>query len=148
LLLRSVGVESPVRLIRAETYRENKGVTMKLFALLFALVCAGAAAGSLAAPVSADPGDITITMYNCTGPAGTPGTITIEKESPSGGALHIVGTKETFNRQGEFDLTLGVAIFGPPAGLASSGLMVTCESLNPFSGDLVLIYGKIAQTSP
>ena len=71
-----------------------------------------------------------------------------EKQSLSGGGLHIVGTNETFNRQGAFDLTLGVMLFAPPAGLVSSGLMVICEAASPVTGDEVLIYGKIAQTSP
>jgi hypothetical protein len=124
--------------------RPRKAAPVVLVAIWTAVVAA-----SFAGSVSADPGDLVFTLTNCTGPAGTPSTITVEKESPSGGALHIVGTKQTFNRQGEYDLTLGVPIFGPPAGLASSGLMVTCNGgVNPFTGHNVLIYGKIAQTSP
>lgn len=115
---------------------------------MLALACAAVAAGSLAGAASADPGGITGTMFNCTGPAGTPTVIVWEKQSISGGALHIVGTNETFNRQGAFDLTLGVMLFAPPAGLVSSGLMVTCEATSPITGDDVLIYGKIAQSSP
>lgn len=38
--------------------------------------------------------------------------------------------------------------FGPPSGLVSSGLMVTCDDVSPYTGDLGLIFGKIAQTSP
>jgi len=117
---------------------------------MLALACAAVAAGSLAGAASAapDPWPYTGTMFNCTGPAGTPTVIEWEKQSASGGALHIVGTNKTFNRQGAFDVTLGFMLFAPPAGLVSSGLMVTCEAVSPISGDEVLIYGKIAQASP
>ena len=115
---------------------------------MLALACAAVAAGSLAGAASADPGAVTGTMFNCTGPAGTPTVIEWEKQSISGGGLHIVGTNQTFNRQGAFDLTLGVMLFAPPAGLVSSGLMVTCEAVSPITGHETLIYGKIAQTSP
>jgi hypothetical protein len=113
---------------------------------MLALACAAVAAGSLAGAASADSG-LTGTMSNCTGPSGTPTVIVWEKQSVSGGALHIVGTKQTFNRQGAFDLTLDVMLFAPPAGLVSSGLMVTCEGVSPLTGDDVQLYGKIAQTS-
>ena len=115
---------------------------------LATVVGAAVAAGSLAGAASADPGGITGTMFNCNGPAGTPTVIVWEKSSISGGGFHIVGTNQTFNRQGAFDLTLGVMLFAPPAGLVSSGLMVTCEAVSPITGHETLIYGKIAQTSP
>jgi hypothetical protein len=114
---------------------------------LVALPFAAIIAGSLAGPVSADPGDITDTLSNCTGPAGTPATFTAEKESPSGGALHIVGTTQVFNLQGEIDLVTGATVLAPPAGLANSGRMVTCETLSAHSGHLVLLLGKITPAS-
>src|SRR6188474_1712430 len=95
-------------------------------AAMLALACAAVAAGSLAGAASAAPGDISGTMVNCTGPAGTPTVIVWEKSSVSGGGLHIVATNDTFNRQGAFDVTLGVMLIAPPAGLVSSALMVAC----------------------
>jgi len=115
--------------------------------VIVAVVCAAVCALTLAAPAVADaPENFSGTFTNCTGPAGTPSTIVWDKVSGNGGALHIVGTNETFNRQGELDLVTGAG-FGPQSGLVNSGLMVTCQWVNGF-GDLTLIYGKIAQTSP
>ena len=115
---------------------------------LVALTFAAIIAGSFAGPVSADPGDIIDTLSNCTGPAGTPtATFTAEKESPSGGALHIVGTTQVFNLQGELDLDTGATVLAPPAGLVNSGRMVMCETHSAFSGHLVLLLGKITPAS-
>ena len=112
--------------------------------VIVALACAALGALIVAAPAAASE---TVTLFNCTGPGGTPTTLTVEKQSLNGSALHIVGTNETLNRQGELDLVTGQS-FGPPPGLVSSGLMVTCEFVIPVNGDLGLLYGKIAQTSP
>jgi hypothetical protein len=112
-----------------------------------AVICVVIAAASFAGKASADPGDITITVYNCTGPAGTPATFTVEKESGHAAALHIVGTTQTFLRLGEYDLNLGQQIFGPPNGIADSDMLVTCELLNPFTNHLVLIQGFITPAS-
>ena len=113
---------------------------------MLALGCAAVAALSLAGPASADPVRDLITTVNCTGPAGTPTTMTIEKESASGGGVHIVGTNNVFNRQGALDLVTGGG-FGPPAGLANSGRMVTCEGISPVTGHLTLVFGKITPAS-
>ncbi len=114
---------------------------------LVALTFAAIVAGSLAGPVSADPGAFTDSLFGCTGPLGTPTAFTVEKESTSGAALHFVATTQVFNLQGELDLVTGVTVLAPPAGLANSGRMVTCETVSAFSGDLVELFGKITPAS-
>ena len=104
------------------------------------------AAASLAGPASADPVRDLVTTVTCTGPAGTPTTMTLEKETASGGGVHIVGTNDVFNRQGALDLVTWYG-FGPPAGLVNSGRMVTCEGISPATGNLTVVYGKITPAS-
>jgi DNA-directed RNA polymerase specialized sigma24 family protein len=130
------------------TVRSNRRSEMPRRLLLLVAAASLLVAVATAAPATADQSPVTNTFFNCTGPEGTPATFMIEKYSLEGTAAHIVGTNETFTRQGEFDLTTNTPLFGPPAGLVSSGLMATCEAISPVTGDLLLIYGKIAQTSP
>jgi len=99
--------------------------------VIVAVVCAAVCALTLAAPAVADaPEDFSGTFTNCTGPAGTPSTIVWDKVSGNGGALHIVGTNETFNRQGELDLVTGAG-FGPQSGLVNSATLDWASVLSP-----------------
>lgn len=96
------------------------------------------------APALADPGNSgtrTITLYNCTGPAGTPTTFTIVKESGIVTAFHLVDGTGLFIPVGLADLTAGQQLTVLPGFDVNNVPLVTCNITRPRDGELFLIAG-------
>jgi hypothetical protein len=109
---------------------------------LLVLTCAAVVAGALAVSASADPGDVTVTLFNCAGPAGTPTTIVVEKENETDVSLRAVDGTSVFRIVAEEDLTTGTS-FVVGKGLYNNGVpLVTCDVIRP-NGDNAIITGLL-----
>jgi hypothetical protein len=100
-----------------------------------------AIAGVLTATASAEPtggNAITVKLFDCTGPAGTPESFEIQKEPNPGVAAHVVGETFLFKRTSLFVPETGeFAVWGPKeVGEA----LITCSAIAP-SGRLVIVTG-------
>ena len=99
-----------------------------------------AIAGALTGTANAEPtggNAITVTLYNCSGPAGTPSSFDIQKEPNPGVAAHVVGETFLFKRTSLTFVDTGESvIWGPKTEKA----IITCMVVVP-SGSLAVVTG-------
>src|SRR5262245_33700776 len=99
-----------------------------------------AIAGVLTGTANAEPtggNAITVTLFDCTGPAGTPTSFDIEKIANPSVAAHVVGETYLFKRTSLAFPQFGeITIWGPPANKG----VITCMVVVP-SGDLGIVTG-------
>ena len=97
--------------------------------------------GALTGTANAEPtggGAITVLLFNCSGPAGTPPAFLIEKEPNPGVAAHVVGSTVLFKRTSlSFPATGETIIWGPPA---NDKPIITCDVVVP-SGARAVVTG-------
>ena len=95
-----------------------------------------AATPALAEPTGGNA--ITVTLFNCSGPAGTPTSFQITKMPNPGVDVHVVGSTDIFKRTSFTDLVTGQTFtWGPYSDVKP---LVTCNVVAP-SGHLVLATG-------
>jgi len=110
-------------------------------------------ASSMAAPVvtSADPNNgnsIENTLFDCTGPAGTPETYTGTKIPGPGVNLQLSDATQVYVAMRTTDLITGVTWYDTP-GLAHSGLpTITCHVIGGLSGHLIETTGYLTPLRP
>jgi len=81
---------------------------------------------------------ITVLLFNCSGPAGTPTSFEIQKEQNPSVAAHVVGTTYLFKRTLLTVVATGETVtWGPYNG---SQPIITCNAIAP-SGQLILVEG-------
>jgi hypothetical protein len=110
--------------------------------LIIALVIAalGAVGSAQADPVNG--GSIPLTLFNCTGPSGTPPTFQGTKMLSSANSLHLTDSTTIFRRTRIVDpitelvLTWGLQNNDRP--------LVTCNVIDPFTGHVLIVTGFFA----
>lgn len=119
-------------------------MTMR-WSLLLALIAVSTMATAGAA--HADPVNdesVTITMLDCTGPAGTPSSFDIAKIPNPGAALHLVNGTGTFVLYRGFDETTGLLVFTTPGMERNNpARLVTCRFVSPLNGHTYRVSGQI-----
>ena len=87
---------------------------------------------------------ITVLLFNCSGPAGTPTSFEIQKEQNPSVAAHVVGSTDIFKRTSFTDLVTGQTFtWGPYSDVKP---LVTCNVVAP-SGHLVRATGFFTGTN-
>ena len=102
--------------------------------------CLAIAAG-IPATASAEPdvrNAITVTFFDCTGPAGTPESFDIEKVQNPSVAAHVVGETFLFKRTSLFVPATGETVVWGPKDVGEA--LITCSAIAP-SGNLVIVTG-------
>ena len=80
---------------------------------------------------------LTLTLYNCSGPAETPTSFTVQKELSSSNAGHVVGSTDIFRRTSVTDLTAGVTY---TYGVTNDNRpLITCDVVAPDGHQLVVM---------
>ena len=101
-----------------------------------------AVAGVLTGTASAEPNAdfaVTVTLYDCSGPGGTPSSFQTEKIPVGGAMTHVVGTTIIFKRTVVTDLTEGWTVkWGP---FNDKKPLITCNFVVPNNGHLGLVTG-------
>jgi hypothetical protein len=118
-----------------------------LLSLALIAVSTMATAGAAhAAPVNDET--VTITLYDCTGPAGTPSSFDITKIPNAGAALHLVNGTGTFVLYSGTDETTGLLVFTTP-GMERNNpeRLVTCRFVSPLNGHTYRVSGQITPAS-
>ena len=93
-------------------------------------------------------GSVTITLYDCTGPAGTPSGFDITKIPNPGAALHLVNGTGTFVLYRATDETAGLLVFTTPGiELNNAEWLVTCRFVSPLNGHTYRVSGQITPAS-
>jgi len=97
-------------------------------------------------PVSDE--SVTITLFDCTGPAGTPSSFDITKIPNPGAALHLVNGTGTFVLYSGTDETTGLLVFTTP-GMERNNpeRLVTCRFVSPLNGHTYRVSGQITPAS-
>ena len=95
-----------------------------------------AATPALAEPTGGNA--ITVTLFNCSGPAGTPSSFDIQKEPNPGVAAHVVGETFLFKRTSLFVPATGETVVWGPKNVGEA--LITCSAIAP-SGNLVIVTG-------
>lgn len=81
---------------------------------------------------------VTVTLYDCSGPAGTPSSFQTEKIPVGGAMTHVVGSTDIFKRTSLTDLTAGwIVTWGPYDDIKP---LITCSAVAP-NGHLLLVTG-------
>ena len=119
------------------------------WSLLLALIAVSTMATAGAAhadPVSDE--SVTITLFDCTGPAGTPSSFDITKIPNPGAALHLVNGTGTFVLYSGTDETTGLLVFTTP-GMERNNpeRLVTCRFVSPLNGHTYRVSGQITPAS-
>lgn len=110
--------------------------------LVVAIVCACVAALAASA-AHADPmgdGAITLTLFNCSGPAGTPASFQVTKMLNGGSGFHLVDGTGVFKRTSVTDLVTGESASW---GNDDTKPVLTCNVVSIASGHLLLVTGFI-----
>jgi hypothetical protein len=104
------------------------------------------AGAAYAAPVNDET--VTITLYDCTGPAGTPSSFDITEIPNPGAALHLVNRTGTFVLYRGTDETTGLLVFTTP-GMERNNpeRLVTCRFVSPLNGHTYRVSGQITPAS-
>ena len=113
---------------------------------LIAVSTMATAGAAYAAPVNDET--VTITLYDCTGPAGTPSSFDITKIPNPGAALHLVNGTGTFVLYSGTDETTGLLVFTTP-GMERNNpeWLVTCRFVSPLNGHTYRVSGQITPAS-
>ena len=119
------------------------------WSLLLALIAVSTMATAGAA--HADPVNdesVTITLFDCTGPAGTPSSFDITKIPNPAAALHLVNGTGTFVLYSGTDETTGLLVFTTP-GMERNNpeRLVTCRFVSPLNGHTYRVSGQITSAS-
>ena len=101
------------------------------------LAIVGVLTGTANAEPNADAA-VTVTLYNCSGPAGTPSSFQTEKIPVGGAMTHVVGSTDIFKRTSVTDLTAGWTVTWGPYGDIKP--LITCSAVAP-NGHLLLVTG-------
>ena len=118
------------------------------WSLLLALIAVSTMATAGAA--HADPvndGSVTITLFDCTGPAGTPSSFDITKIPNPGAALHLVNGTGTLVLYSATDETTGEVRFTTPGMEHNDLALVTCRFVSPLDGHTYRVSGQITPAS-
>jgi hypothetical protein len=97
--------------------------------------------GALTGTANAEPtggNAITVTLFNCSGPAGTPSSFDIQKEQNPSVAAHVVGETFLFKRTSLFVPATGETVVWGPKNVGEA--LITCSAIAP-SGNLVIVTG-------
>ena len=97
--------------------------------------------GVFAGTANAEPtggNAITVSFFNCSGPAGTPSSFDIEKAQNPSVAAHVVGETFLFKRTSLFVPETGEFVVWGPKGVGEA--LITCSAIAP-SGRLVIVTG-------
>ena len=100
--------------------------------------------GLLTGTANADPmndGALTLTFFDCSGPAGTPTSFQITKMPNPGPDVHVVGSTDLFKRTSFTDLVTGATFTWGPYN--DKKPLITCNVVAP-SGHLLLVTGFLA----
>ncbi len=90
---------------------------------------------------------LTYSFESCIGPAGAPSSFTAVREDPSAGsAFRLLDGSAIFVGLVFFDVNTGTG-FSPPGLLSSGTVTVTCLTISPISGDVLVIGGFLARRS-
>ena len=95
-----------------------------------------AATPALAEPTGGNA--ITVTLFNCSGPAGTPSSFDIQKEPNPGVAAHVVGETFLFKRTSLTFVDTGESVIWGPK--TAEKAIITCMVVVP-SGSLAVVTG-------
>lgn len=110
---------------------------------LVGVVCL-AIVGTFAGTANAEPNAgsaVTVTLYDCSGPAGTPFPSFQTEKVPVGGAMpHVVGTTMIYKRTSLTDLTAGWTLTWGPFNDENEKPRITCNAVAP-NGHLLLVTG-------
>lgn len=86
-------------------------------------------------------GSLTVTLYNCTGPAGTPSTMEGTRMPNGSNPLHLLDGTGTFVRTSIYDTVLDVLIVW---GLTNNDRpLVTCNVVSTRTGNVSVVTGFI-----
>ena len=99
-----------------------------------------AIAGVLTCTANADPtndNSVTVTLFNCSGPAGTPTSFTITRIPATDPVAHVVQSTDVFRRTLVIDLTTGQSFAW---GYNDSKPLITCSAVGP-NGHLFQVTG-------
>jgi hypothetical protein len=105
-----------------------------------------ATVGVLTGTAKADPTNddaLTLTFFNCSGPAGTPTSFEVTKMPTPGVDVHVVGSTGLFKRTSFTDLVTGQTFTWGPNNDAKP--LITCNVVAP-SGHLVVATGFLTGT--
>lgn len=109
-------------------------------ALVGAFVALGAVGSAKGDPLN--DGAITLTLYTCTGPAGTPSTFQGTKVLSGANSLHLLDGTTIFRRTSIFDPVTEVLYTW---GLQNNDRpLVTCTVVDPFTGHVLVVSGFFA----
>ena len=100
-----------------------------------------AIAGVLTGIANAEPtggNAITVSFFDCSGPAGTPSSFDIEKAQNPSVAAHVVGETFLFKRTSLFVPETGEFVVWGPKEVGEA--LITCSAIAP-SGRLVIVTG-------
>ena len=110
--------------------------------LVIGLVVAVVVALGVVGSAQGDPlndNSITITLYNCTGPAGTPSTFQGTKTFSGANSLHLLDGTGNFLRRSYFDTVTGLFITWGPADINKP--LVTCNAVSALTGNVAVVTG-------
>jgi hypothetical protein len=109
-----------------------------------AIACASAVVVSAVDAAQADPMNdesVTLTLFSCSGPPGTPSTFDVTKIPNGGSGFHLVDGTGNFVRKTATDLVTGQTVVSTP-GLEHNDLpLVICYVVSPHTGHLILVSG-------
>lgn len=111
---------------------------MTMLRLVLAVGCL-AVGGAFTGAASAEPNAdfaVTVTLYNCSGPAGSPSSFQTEKIPVGGAMTHVVGGTQIYKRTSLIDLTAGWTITWGPFGDIKP--LITCSAIAPNGHELLV----------
>jgi hypothetical protein len=121
------------------TVDQRRNMRVRLVIVITCALAIGVTAGS----AHADPLDgnaVTLTLFNCSGPAGTPSSFDATKNLNGATAFHLVDGTANFQRVFVQDLVTGEG--GPlPGNGRDNHPLVTCNVISKRTGDLLLVEG-------
>jgi hypothetical protein len=91
---------------------------------------------------------VTISLFDCIGPAGTPSGFDIAKIPNPGAALHLVDGTGTLVLYSATDETTGLLAFTTPGMERNNAArLVTCRFVSPLNGHTFRVSGQITPAS-
>ena len=111
-------------------------------ALTLAAVSAANAPGAVGAP--SRPETLRYELTGCSGPAGTPTSLTGLKQPGEAAALHLTNGRGNFIFMEAVDATTGEVFFSTPGFGKNSLSLVTCDLIHPTTSEQLIVRGLIA----